>query len=208
MSRWCDNANNNANNNTNVNNIANNSNNNGNAVNDATPWYSNWYSKRWVQIGLLAIVVLIGVAGFLLLLPAVRKLIRERVQPILAEVGPRLLTIAQRPAKLAEGIGGIILLNAAFAACMIASCEAFGAGRANYPAIALVYLAGSTIGQASPTPGGLGAVEAAYVAGLTAAGLDPGVALSATLLFRLLTFWLPTIPGYWSFNRLQKIGAL
>ena len=157
---------------------------------------------------IIAIVVLIGVAGFLLLLPAVRKLIRERVQPILAEVGPRLLTIAQRPAKLAEGIGGIILLNAAFAACMIASCEAFGAGRANYPAIALVYLAGSTIGQASPTPGGLGAVEAAYVAGLTAAGLDPGVALSATLLFRLLTFWLPTIPGYWSFNRLQKIGAL
>ena len=50
--------------------------------------------------------------------------------------------------------------------------------------------------------------EAAYVAGLTAAGLDPGIALSATLLFRLLTFWLPTIPGYWAFNRLQKIGAL
>ena len=91
---------------------------------------------------------------------------------------------------------------------MIACCEAFGVGRSNYAAIALVYLAGSTIGQAAPTPGGLGAVEAAYVAGLTAAGLDPGVALSATLLFRLLTFWLPTIPGYWSFNRLQKLGAL
>ena len=156
----------------------------------------------------IAIGVLLAVAALLLLLPAVRKLIRERVQPILAEVGPRLLTIAQRPAKLAEGIGGILLLNAAFAACMIACCEAFGAGRSNYAAIALVYLAGSTIGQAAPTPGGLGAVEAAYVAGLTAAGLDPGVALSATLLFRLLTFWLPTIPGYWSFNRLQKLGAL
>ena len=157
---------------------------------------------------IIAIVTLVVVAGLLLLLPAIRKLIRERVQPILAEVGPRLLTIAQRPAKLAEGIGGILLLNAAFAACMIACCEAFGAGQANYAAIALVYLAGSTIGQASPTPGGLGAVEAAYVAGLTAAGLDPGVALSATLLFRLLTFWLPTIPGYWSFNRLQKLGSL
>ena len=156
----------------------------------------------------IAIVSLLVVAALLLLLPAVRKLIKDRVQPILAEVGPRLLTIAQRPAKLAEGIGGILLLNAAFAACMIACCEAFGAGKSNFAAIALVYLAGSTIGQAAPTPGGLGAVEAAYVAGLTAAGLDPGVALSATLLFRLLTFWLPTIPGYWSFNRLQKLGAL
>ena len=75
-------------------------------------------------------------------------------------------------------------------------------------AIALVYLAGSTLGQAAPTPGGLGAVEAAYVAGLTVAGIDSGVAVSATLLFRLLTFWIPTVPGYWSFNWLQKVGAL
>ena len=91
---------------------------------------------------------------------------------------------------------------------MIACTEAFGAGRENYPAIALVYLAGSTLGQAAPTPGGLGAVEAAYIAGLTLAGVDASVAVSATLLFRLLTFWLPTIPGYWSFNWLQKVGAL
>ena len=91
---------------------------------------------------------------------------------------------------------------------MIACCEAFGAGSANYAAIALVYLAGSTLGQAAPTPGGLGAVEAAYIAGLTLAGVDSGVAVSATLLFRLLTFWLPTIPGYWSFNWLQRVGSL
>jgi len=54
----------------------------------------------------------------------------------------------------------------------------------------------------------LGGVEAAYVFGLTAAGVDSGVAVSATLLFRLLTFWLPTVPGYWSFNWLQRVGSL
>jgi len=156
----------------------------------------------------VAVVVIALIVALLLLLGPVRKLIVTRVQPILAEVGPRLLTIAQQPMKLVEGIGGILLLNGAFALCMIASCEAFGAGQANYAAIALVYLAGSTIGQAAPTPGGLGAVEAAYVAGLTAAGLDPGVAVSATLLFRLVTFWLPTLPGYWSFNWLQRVGGL
>jgi uncharacterized protein (TIRG00374 family) len=74
--------------------------------------------------------------------------------------------------------------------------------------IAVVYLAGATIGQAAPTPGGLGAVEAALSAGLTAAGLDGGVAVSAVLLYRLVTFWLPTLPGYWSFNWLTKKGAL
>ncbi|MBI1378920.1 MAG: hypothetical protein GC157_15795 [Frankiales bacterium] len=160
---------------------------------------------RWAVIG---VVVVIVVLGLLLLLGPVRKILADRVRPILAEVGPRLITVAQRPWKIAEGVGGILLLNGAFALCMIACCEAFGAGTANYAAIALVYLAGSTLGQAAPTPGGLGAVEAAYVLGLTAAGIESGVAVSATLLFRLLTFWLPTIPGYWSFNWLQRVGAL
>ena len=72
----------------------------------------------------------------------------------------------------------------------------------------MVYLAGATIGQAAPTPGGLGAVEAALAAGLTAAGLDAGLAVSAVLLYRLLTFWLPTLPGYWSFNYLTKKNLL
>ncbi|MFN8167757.1 MAG: lysylphosphatidylglycerol synthase transmembrane domain-containing protein [Candidatus Nanopelagicales bacterium] len=156
-------------------------------------------------IGAVVVVAL----GLLLLFGPVRKTILERARPILNEVGPRLLTVAQRPWKIAEGIGGILVLNVAFALCMIACCEAFGAGGdLNWPAIALVYLAGSTLGQAAPTPGGLGAVEAAYVAGLTLAGIDAGIAVSATLLFRLLTFWLPTLPGYWCFNWLQRVGSL
>ena len=155
-----------------------------------------------------AVIGVVALLGLLLLFGPVRKILTERVRPVLAEVGPRMLTIAQRPWKIVEGVGGILLLNGAFALCMIACTEAFGAGRENYPAIALVYLAGSTLGQAAPTPGGLGAVEAAYIAGLTLAGVDASVAVSATLLFRLLTFWLPTIPGYWSFNWLQKVGAL
>jgi uncharacterized membrane protein YbhN (UPF0104 family) len=146
--------------------------------------------------------------GLLLMFGPVRKILVDRVRPILKEVGPRLVTLTQQPWKIAEGMGGILLLNAAFAACMIACVEAFDDGPINYAAVALVYLAGSTLGQAAPTPGGLGAVEAAYVFGLTAAGVDSAVAVSATLLFRLLTFWLPTLPGYWSFNWLQRVGSL
>jgi uncharacterized protein (TIRG00374 family) len=78
----------------------------------------------------------------------------------------------------------------------------------NLAVVAVVYLAGATIGQAAPTPGGLGAVEAALAAGLTAGGLDAGLAVSSVLLYRLITFWIPTIPGYWAFNWLTKKGAL
>jgi len=160
------------------------------------------------KAAVIAVAVVVVLLGLLLLFGPVRKTVVERVRPVLVEVGPRLLTIAQRPWKIVEGVGGILLLNGAFALCMIACCEAFGQSRGNWAAVALVYLAGSTLGQAAPTPGGLGAVEAAYIAGLTLAGIDSSVAVSATLLFRLLTFWLPTVPGYFSFNWLQKVGSL
>ncbi len=155
----------------------------------------------------VAVGVLVVLAGVAFAFGPVRRLVTERVRPVLRQVGPRLLTIAQRPWKIAEGIGGILLLNAAFCACMITCVAAFDGG-GNLAGIAIVYLAGSTIGQAAPTPGGIGAVEAVYIAGLTAAGVEPAVALSATFLFRALTFYLPTIPGYLSFHWLQRVGAL
>ena len=159
---------------------------------------------QWAVI--LVVVFVIAVLA-LLAVPAVRRTIVKRVQPTLKEVIPRLITVVQRPMKLVEGIGGILLLNAAFIGVLYACVLAFG-GEMNVAVVAVVYLAGATLGQAAPTPGGLGAVEAALSAGLTAGGLDAGTAVSAVLLFRLVTFWLPTVPGYWSFNWLTKKGLL
>lgn len=159
---------------------------------------------RAAVIGVAAVAV---IALALLAIPAVRKLITSRVGPLLREVGPRLVTVAQRPFKLLEGVGGMLVLNVAYIGVLYACVEAFG-GSINVAAVAVVYLAGATIGQAAPTPGGLGAVEAALAAGLTAAGLDAGLAVSAVLLYRLITFWLPTLPGYWAFTNLTRKGLL
>lgn len=151
--------------------------------------------------------VLVGLLLLAMALPVSRNWLRKRVQPILAQVGPRLLTLTQRPAKLAEGIGGILLLNLAYCLCLVACVRAFGGG-GGVAAIAVVYLAGATLGQAAPTPGGLGAVELALSAGLTAAGVEGSIAVSSVLLFRLFTFWLPTIPGWFSFNWMTKNNLL
>lgn len=159
---------------------------------------------RAAVIGVAAVAV---VALGLLAVPAVRRLITARVGPLLREVGPRLVTVAQRPFKLIEGVGGMILLNFAYIGVLYACVEAFG-GSINLAVVAVVYLAGATIGQAAPTPGGLGAVEAALAAGLTAAGLDAGIAVSSVLLYRLITFWIPTLPGYWAFTNLTRKGLL
>lgn len=72
-----------------------------------------------------------------------------------------------------------------------------------------MYLTGSAIGSVVPTPGGLGAVEAALTAGLTAvAHVATPNALSAVLLFRLLSFWLPIPVGWVALNYLQRHDAL
>ena len=62
----------------------------------------------WFYIGAAIIVALLVLA---IALPWSRHKLRDRVQPILRQVGPRFLTLTQRPAKLAEGIGGILIAS-------------------------------------------------------------------------------------------------
>jgi uncharacterized protein (TIRG00374 family) len=98
-------------------------------------------------------------------------------------------------------------MNVALCVALVASVRAFD-GSGTWAAISLVYLAGSTLGMAAPTPGGIGAMETVMTAGLVAAGVDAGIALSAVLLYRLLSFWLPTIPGWVAFRQLMKRDLL
>lgn len=140
-------------------------------------------------------------------MPKVRQLVGARVKPIVSQVVPRMAALINQPGKLLAGFGGVIALNMSYIVCLFACVEAFGA-QASIATIAVVYLAGSVVGQAAPTPGGLGAVEAALAAGLTAAGLDADIAVSSTLMFRILTFWMPTIPGWLAFQNLQRTGDL
>jgi glycosyltransferase 2 family protein len=146
---------------------------------------------------------LVVVAGTVLALPAGRRLVRARLSPTFGQVLPRLLEIAQRPTKLAEGVGGALLLSISYIFCLATCVAAFG-GSVSIAKIGFVYLTGSALGSIIPTPGGLGAVEFALTAGLTTAGVASGTALSAVLLFRLLTFWLPVPIGWLAFNYLER----
>ena len=70
--------------------------------------------------------------------------------------------------------------------------------------IGAVYLGAAALAAIAPTPGGLGAIEAALVAGLTGVGMSSGLAVSAVLLYRLATYWLPVVPGWLSWRLLQR----
>jgi len=61
--------------------------------------------------------------------------------------------------------------------------------------VAVVYLVGVTTAEAIPVPAGIGTVDAALLAGLVGAGATAGATLAAVIMFRLLTFWAPVLPG-------------
>ncbi|MFD6953581.1 hypothetical protein A6A08_23345 [Nocardiopsis sp. TSRI0078] len=161
-------------------------------------------------------VVVISIAGtaavgMTLLVPRLRWAVADRVRPYLRGVLPRLLDMLQSPSSLALGLGGTLLLTVAFVLCLHFSVLAFAdpGTRVSLVAVAVVFLAGNAIGSAAPTPGGLGAVEAAMIGGMTAVvGVPAAVALPAVLLFRLLTFWLPVLPGWGAFSYLQRREAI
>jgi uncharacterized membrane protein YbhN (UPF0104 family) len=158
-----------------------------------------------VLVAAVPIVVLVVLA--LLAVPRVRRLITVRLVPRIRTVVPQVLSVLQHPRKLAQLLGGALLLDLSFVAALACATRAFGATQP-IAAVAVVYFAGAIIGSAVPTPGGLGGIEAAMSAGLIAIGLDGGTAVSSVLLYRLATYWLPIPFGWYSLNRLQKLQAI
>ncbi|PWI15708.1 TIGR00374 family protein [Streptomyces sp. Act143] len=163
--------------------------------------------SRTVIAGLLTVAVLVLVVTSV---PFLRKFVVTRVRSLFAGVIPRMLDVLQRPQKLLTGIGGMLLLTACFVMCLDASIRAFGTegSSISIASVAVVFLAGNALGSAAPTPGGVGAVEATLTVGLIAVGLPSEVAAPAVLLYRLLTLWLPVLPGWLAFNHLTRKGAL
>ncbi|WTK94154.1 lysylphosphatidylglycerol synthase domain-containing protein [Streptomyces sp. NBC_01508] len=163
--------------------------------------------SRTVIAGLLTVAVLVLVVTAI---PFLRKFVVTRLRSLFAGVVPRMLDVLQRPMKLVTGIGGMLLLTGLFVMCLDASVRAFDDGnqQLSYASLAVVFLAGNALGSAAPTPGGVGAVEYALTGGLIFVGVSPAVAVPAVLLYRMLTLWLPVLPGWVCFHYLTRREAL
>jgi undecaprenyl-diphosphatase len=107
------------------------------------------------------------------------------------------------PIKVGQLFGGSAALTILYSTALYSSIHAFGVSLP-FDEVLFVFLAGSAIASAAPTPGGLGAVEAALVGGLLAFGMDATPAVASVLAYRLFTYWLPIIPGYIAFRHLQR----
>ena len=136
-------------------------------------------------------------------IPATRSLLATKLVPLLGRAFSGLAAVIRSPGKIALLLGGSAVVTLSFVMAVYFATVAFGGGL-SLAQVGAVYLAGSAIATAAPTPGGLGAVEAAVIAGLVGAGMASSAAVPAVFLFRLATYWLPILPGWIAFNRLRR----
>ena len=155
---------------------------------------------KWFVIGIGIVVALIVLS---MAIPVTRRLVLGKLLPILARAFDGVTDILRRPGKMTLLIGGSALVTFSYLTTLYFSVEAFGGGLP-FATVGAVFLVGSAVAQAAPTPGGLGAMEAALISGLVAAGLDSTVAVPAVFLYRLFTFWVPILPGWLCFQWLGR----
>ena len=158
----------------------------------------------WMLVAAGAIVV---VAAVVLVVPRARGWTWAKIEPTYRQVWPRLVWVMSNPVRLALGVGGALMLSLSYILSFSASLWAFGY-TVPFAVLAITYLASNTVGSIVPSPGGIGPVELALTAGLVAAGVPYGVALSTAIVYRLVTFWIPIPVGWLSLQRLQKVGDL
>ncbi|WP_163513623.1 lysylphosphatidylglycerol synthase transmembrane domain-containing protein [Fodinicola acaciae] len=154
--------------------------------------------------GLVLLAVAVAALLVVFAVPRTRRFAIARIQPYLDQVRPRMASVLTRPRRVLTGMGGLFFQSICNVLVMAVCVRAFH-GEASLLTITFVVVVGVALGSAAPTPGGLGAVEAVLAAGLTAAtGISPATAVSAVLLYRLLTFWLPVLPGWAAFSYMQR----
>ena len=145
---------------------------------------------------ILAIVVVVAVAaGLVLAVPRWRRLAASKLRPKARDIWANLRQVARSPSKL------VLLVICSFgsellvAMALSVSLRAFG-DHVRLPTIYVVIFLAGIIGGISPSPGGMGVVEAGMILGLTAAGVQEADATAAVFIQRLFTSYLPPIWGW------------
>lgn len=153
---------------------------------------------------LLIWIVGIAVAGGLVVLAvsSFRKRIVTQVRTIWKEASHALvgLTSGRRLALLFGGNLGVDVFNAlSLGLFVFAFGYSLGLGELLVIVIGVMLLAG-----VMPIPGGIGVTEGGLVFGLVSAGLPDEVAFAAMVLYRLATFYLPPVWGFFAMRWLQR----
>ncbi|WP_436845705.1 lysylphosphatidylglycerol synthase transmembrane domain-containing protein [Streptomyces shenzhenensis] len=152
---------------------------------------------------LIAGALLAVAAGVLMLVRRLRTAVWSFLRSALGEAR----SVHTRPSRALALWGGSLAFPALQAAGLAAVGRALDLPVA--PAhMALAYLAATVAVALVPTPGGLGSVEAALIVALVAAGGPVAVATAVVLAYRIITVWVPLVPGALTLGALVRLKVI
>lgn len=148
----------------------------------------------------LVIIVLVVVLAFVSL---TIKRVQKRLIDFLGHLLGVVITMARHPKRIGFAVLMSMGITLSYVLVLWSTTKSVGV---ELPIIDLfiAFVVGNTALTVSPTPGGLGAVEAAITGVFISAGVASPLALASVVLFRVMSYWLPIVPGYLAFRRALK----
>lgn len=161
-------------------------------------------SQIRTELPLRTIVVITLICGIALaLLSLTIKQVQKKVIDFVGHLFGVLLEMIRHPKRIVLSTIMSMGITASYAAVLWAATKSVGI---DLPLIDIfiAFAIGNTALTISPTPGGLGAVEAAITSVIVSADVSPSLALASVVLFRIISYWLPIVPGYTAFRYILK----
>jgi uncharacterized membrane protein YbhN (UPF0104 family)/tRNA A-37 threonylcarbamoyl transferase component Bud32 len=153
---------------------------------------------------LVAIVAVVGLAAVLtvflvakwrrLIVGWIRRLMGEALQAVRGLGSLRRLSLL---------IGGNLASQLLFALALQTFVRSLGY-HVGLAELVVINISVSLLSGIMPIPGGIGVVEGGLIFGLTHAGVPDEVAFAAVLLYRLATFYLPPVWGFFALRWLER----
>ncbi|MEO3752170.1 lysylphosphatidylglycerol synthase domain-containing protein [Streptomyces sp. B6B3] len=171
------------------------------------------------RIGLSLVAAVAAAVAVVLLLTALAiRPARHAVARFLATALTDVRALHARPARALALWGGSLAFPALQAAGLVAVALSMGQGGTSQASeawgrlpvahVVLAYLAATVVAAVVPSPGGLGSVDAALVVALVAVGAPVATATATVLAYRVITVWLPLLPGALVLGVLVRRGVL
>jgi uncharacterized membrane protein YbhN (UPF0104 family) len=152
-------------------------------------------------VGTIVLIVIAVVVVAVIVVVAVAPL-RRRVVAMVRQAGAAL-RVLRSPSKLLRLFGGNILNQVLFAVAFGISALAF---HVHLPLseLLLINTVVSLFAGLLPIPGGIGVTEAGLMFGLTTAGVPSETAFAIAIAYRMMSFYLPPVWGWFCYRWLVR----
>lgn len=151
----------------------------------------------------IVILVVIGIAALTVVAVQRIKRLREIVLPIVGESWGALVAVLKQPGRAI----GLLASNLATRLVMTASLwlilQAIDAP-VSFAACLVAVVATNLLQGLVPVPGGIGVSETVMTGFLVTLGVEQNAAFAATITWRVITFYLPSIEGFFAMRWLER----